>query len=188
MFPVATEPVSDGFTGGGPTGCAEQRLVLRENCCLELAQLRTRLDADRLDQHVAGILERPQGIRLPPRPVQGPDELSPTSLAQRFRGHERLQLGRKSTMPAEGQLGVDQVLDGSPSQLLQPQSDRARQLRVRNATERGAPPQLERASEQFGDSPSGRRGRGLPDRRAPRTAARRHRRGRCGAGSRPDEW
>ena len=91
----------DRGTGRVRRGGAEHRVVLRQHRCLQAAEFGAGFDTDLLDEHVAGTLECPQGIGLPPRAVQGTDQLSPPVFAKRVLGDEPFQFGNQPLMLSE---------------------------------------------------------------------------------------
>ena len=125
------------------------------------------------------ILQRGQRVRVAPAAVEREHELRPRALAQRLAGDERLELGGHHGVVAEGELGVDAILDAVEAQLRQ-----ARGLeRGEGLTELGerlAPPEGERLAEQA------RRARASPPASAarPAGAAARIGRGRSPRGRR----
>ena len=144
----AAEGLADRGSGRCRRRRTQQRLVLREDGGLEPAELDARFDAELLDEVVAGPLEGPQRLGLLARSVERTHQLAPSSLAQWLRRDQRLELGCKTLVLAQRQLGVDEVLDRDTMQLLEPGAQSRRTLGVRHVSERGARPELERCPER----------------------------------------
>ena len=66
---------------------------MRENRALQLAQRRTRLEAELFVEHLLRISVRIECIRLPPAAVEREDLLPAQPLAQRMRTNESTELG-----------------------------------------------------------------------------------------------
>ena len=75
---------------GDPTAheVRRQRDVLRENRLLECAQVRARLDAEILDETVAGLVVGRERVGLPAGPVERQHEQAAQALAIRLLGDE----------------------------------------------------------------------------------------------------
>ena len=74
---------------------------------LGVPQIRTRLDAKFVPQHLPGRLVGSERIRLPAAAVQRNHQLLAKPLAQRIRGHQRLQFADHAAVPACGEIGFD---------------------------------------------------------------------------------
>ncbi len=81
----------------------EDGLVLAQDRRLHAAQLRARIDALLVGQVRAGPPEHRQRVRLPPRPVQGRRQQTPSALPERFLDDERLQVPDRRPVAAERQ-------------------------------------------------------------------------------------
>jgi hypothetical protein len=84
------------------TGC-HRRVELRglaQHGQLCRLQSRARVDAQLVGQLLPGSPVDRQCTSLAARPVQGKHQLAGESFPQRFRGHERLQLGHQHLMAA----------------------------------------------------------------------------------------
>jgi hypothetical protein len=128
-----------------------EALVLDENRPFELLERGTRLDPQLLDKGLACLVEDLERFRLTSRPVERKHESCAQPLAQRMLAHERFELRHEGVVPAAGELGLQELLDGRQTQLLEP-GDRALGERfVGEFGERGAPPQAEGLLE-LGDS------------------------------------
>ncbi len=86
---------------------------------------------------------------MPPAAVESQHELSSRPLAQRMALDERLELGDERRLAAEGQLGVDALLEAGETVLFEPRllqpGERLRELRQRHPA-----PQVERPPQHPG--------------------------------------
>jgi hypothetical protein len=94
--------------------------VLGEDCRVQPAELRPRVDAQLLDQDRPGPLVGQQRIRLPARAVHGQHELGPHPLAQWVVPDQPIQLGHQLPVASQLQVDLDTVLQGDQPQLGQP--------------------------------------------------------------------
>jgi hypothetical protein len=111
---------------------------------MEPVQLRTGLHADLLHERGARDTVRRERLRLAAAPVQREHPLRVEPLAQRVRGHERVELGDHVGVPARGQVGLDGRLGRARPQLLQPADLRSGERLVGDVGQRVAAPQRER--------------------------------------------
>ena len=118
----------------------EGRIVV-EDRGLELLQRASGIDAQLVAQGGAGVLDRPQGLGLPPGAVQREREARPQSLLQRMRLDELAELADQCRMPPERELGRDPVLDRGEAAILQPRDEPAGEVAVAVLRERGPAPQ-----------------------------------------------
>ncbi len=126
----------------------KQRLVLPQDRGLELAQLRAGVDAELLDERLAGGAVGGERVRLPAGAVEREHELSARALAERLRLDERLELGDELCMPAEREIRLDPLLDGDRAQLLEPRDLGLRERLVQEVRERRAAPEGERLAQR----------------------------------------
>ena len=96
-----------------------ERLVLAQNCGLEVTQVLAGLQAQLLLEHPATRLVRVQRVRLPARAVEREHQLAAKSLAVGMLGDQRLELRHECGITAEDEVGVDPLLERSEPQLLQ---------------------------------------------------------------------
>ncbi len=142
--------LEDADDVSGDDGCGldcPELGVLHEDRHLDVAQLPTRLDAQVLDEGVARGLVRGQRVRLPTRTVERDHQLSPESLPVRVACDEGLELGDVD-VAAEGELGIDAVLDRRDACLLEARHLADRESLACEVGERCLAPQRERLAEQ----------------------------------------
>ena len=94
--------------------------VLIQNLPLEPLECRAGFDPEFLDEHAARLLERVEGIRLPPRPVQREHELRAQALTQRVLGDEAFELGYDLVVSARLELRLDTFLDHRQTERFEP--------------------------------------------------------------------
>jgi hypothetical protein len=93
--------------------------ILAEYPGLQVLQGRTRLDAELLHQGVSGPSVRLQSLGLATRPVQGQHDLGPQALPVGMLGDEGAELAHHLGVAPRGQVGLDTVLHGGQTKLLQ---------------------------------------------------------------------
>ena len=111
-------------------------------------QVRRRVHAQLVGQHPAGVLVGGQRVRLPPGRLEGAHQLAAQPLPQRVGRGQLLKLGHEPGAAAQGQVGLDPVLDGAQPQLGQPGDRRGRERRVGHVGQRRPAPQAQRLGEQ----------------------------------------
>ena len=74
-------------------------------------------EAELLVEGPPQVLQRRQRVRVAAAAIQREHELRPGALAERLASDERLELRRHRGVMAEGQLGVDAILDAVEAQL-----------------------------------------------------------------------
>ena len=126
------------------TSGASQARIAGEHGGFETAELRARLQAQLLDEHVAGPLVRADRVGLAAGTVQRQHQRGPEPLAQRVASHQRLQLAHEHAVMSEHQVGVDPILDGREPQLVEPQRLRARPTRPPRQSASASPRQSPR--------------------------------------------
>ncbi len=117
--------------------------VLREDPRLELRDLRRRVDAELLGEEAppgSGDAER---LGLPTGTVEGEHEQGANPLAQRVRLEQRLEVGNRGGVRAEGDLGVETVLERTQPELVEAADLRLGELGVGHVKQRVAAPQAE---------------------------------------------
>jgi hypothetical protein len=132
-----------------PAGRAE-RGILVEHGLVQAPQLGTGLDpqfADELPPDVGVGLQR---LRLPTGAIQREHLLPAQPLAQRMRGRQRGQLAHQVGMAANREVGIDAVLQGRQSKLLDSRRFGLQRRLVGQVGERRAAPELEPVSQQVG--------------------------------------
>ena len=123
----------------------------------EALELRARVEAEVLDQRVAGAPERVQRVGLAARAIEREHQLRVQALAVRVLGGERLELGDDVAVAAEREVVLDPLLERVEAGALDPvrlAGGRAEQERV---GQRRAAEQRQRLAQQL---------RGLLGRRA----------------------
>ena len=125
-----------------------ERRVLRQDPGLQRAQLGARLDADVLDQPLAGGAVGGERLGLAPVAVERRHQLRPQPLAQRVLADEALEVADQPPVAAERELGLDAQLERRGAQLLEPHDRGLRERRVGDVHQRGAAPLAERARER----------------------------------------
>jgi hypothetical protein len=106
----------------------QQRGIVVEDRLLQAAQLGAGLGPELVEQGAPRGAVGLQRIGLAPAAIQREHELASEPLAQRLRGDEDLELGDELLRAAEGEVGLDAVLERGDAQLLQA---RAGELRER---------------------------------------------------------
>ena len=96
---------------GGSAPDVEGR-ILAQDRRLQLAQRRSGLDTDLLDQHATGPAEGAQRVGLAARAVEGEHQLGPAPLPQRVGGDRLLELGDEQLVAPGREEGIDAVLVG----------------------------------------------------------------------------
>ena len=129
--------------------------VLGEHGGFQPPQLRPGLQAELGGQHGAAPLVGAQRVGLPAAAVGRNDQLPPAPLPQRARRHHRLQLGRRLSVPAQGQPRLDPVLGGQVVGLGEPGHGGHGPRLGGELGQRVTPPQRQRLRQASG------RGRGL---------------------------
>ncbi len=127
-----------------------QLRILIQDGGLQLAQIGPRLDPQLLRQYASGALERRQRVALPAAAIQREHQLTPEPLAERMRGHERLEFGNQLGRSARGQVGVDPVLEGDDAHLVQPTRLGRAGLDVVETPVRAISPQIQRLTKGGG--------------------------------------
>ena len=108
---------------------------------LQLGQLGPGLEAESVDELAPGRPEDLQRVGLPARPVEGEHELAGESLAERMRGHQRLELWDELTRSPGREVGVDADLERLQTLLLEPPRSVTREGLVAQVGQGGAAPQ-----------------------------------------------
>ena len=125
-----------------------ERGVLAEDRVVEAPELGAGLDADRLDEHRAGVPVRVQRGGLAAAAVQREHPQAVQSFAQRLADHQRVQLADHVGVAPGGEVLADRLLDRREPQLLQP-ADLERRERLRgDVVERRPAPQRERVARR----------------------------------------
>lgn len=117
---------------------------------LESPQALARLEAELRREGAASLLVGLQRLGLPPRAVEGEHQLAPGPLAQRLLGDQLLQLDDELVVASELELGLDPLLPGGESELVESRDLRLREVRVAELQERRATPEGERLSQLLG--------------------------------------
>ena len=117
---------------------------------LEALQRRRGLDAELVGEQPAELAVDLQRVRLAARAVQRQHQPGAQPLPQRVGSGQLLQLADQLAVPAEGQVGVDPVLQGGQPLLLQPDDVPARERLGGEVGEGRSAPQLQRLAQQPG--------------------------------------
>ena len=107
-----------GEPGSGPVGA--ELGVVRQDHSLEPSQLRPRLDAELVDEHLTPDAHRLERLRLSAGSVQRDHQLSAQPLAQGMLGDQRLQLADQVLGTSAGELRGHPLLDRLEVELLEP--------------------------------------------------------------------
>jgi hypothetical protein len=113
------------------------------------AELLGGIDAQLVRQPAAEALVGDERVRRSPRGRQRAHQLSVQPLTERVRGGQLVQLGDQGVARPGRQLGVDAVLGGAETQLLEPGDGRGREARVGGVGERRTSPQREPLAQQL---------------------------------------
>ncbi len=127
-----------------------ERGILPEDRALELLQLPARLDPEAADERLARIPVGGQRLGLPAGAVEREHLLPPEPLAERLCGDEPLELPDQLGVPAQGQIGLDPLLERVQAQLLEPGDLALDELLVAEVGERRAAPQPQRVAQARG--------------------------------------
>ena len=147
-----------GVTPGGsrdksrprsPPRRAELRVLL-EDLPLEAPQRLARLEPELRGEVLPALLVHLQRLCLTTRAVQGQHELTAEALAERVALHERLELADQLVVEAQGEIGVDPLLERGQPKLLEPCDLRLGERLVRDVGQRRAVPQREPLSKPLG--------------------------------------
>ena len=124
---------------------------LLEHGPLEVAQRRSRFDADVVGEAAADGVARPQRLGLAAAAVEGEYPLSAEPLTQRMLSDEAVELVGQGLVVAADELGVDAVLDGVEPGVGEPGRLRRKIRTERDTAERfGAAPETERLAQRRG--------------------------------------
>ena len=122
---------------------------MRQDRRLEVAQRPARFETELLAQQPAGVGEGPQRVGLAARAVQGEGQPGVQSLAQRMVGHELLQLADQLAVTAEGEVGVEALLQHGEPVFLERRRLGERDALVHQLDEGRAPPERQRVGERL---------------------------------------
>ena len=115
--------------------------VLGQDRRLQLPEVVAGFEPELLAEHPTAVLERPEGVGLPPGAVEGEHQEPPEPLAERMPGDELLELGDRGQVPTELQLQLEPLLDDREAELREPRDDTDRELVVGEVGQRVAAPQ-----------------------------------------------
>ncbi len=122
-------------------------MILAQDRALELAQLRSRLEAELFVEQPPALTEDVERVGLAPCAVERTHEQRPRPLLQRPLGHERLQLADELAAAAELQVRLDPLLESELTQLLEPRRLGLHERVVREVRERRVAPERKRNPE-----------------------------------------
>ena len=140
--------------------------ILLEDRALHVAQRRSGLDAELLDERPARGLEGLERLRLTSTPIQRHHLLRPKALVQRILRDQHLELSDQLHVAPARELRVDRALQRNQAQLVQTRRDRSHTRLVGEISERRPAPQRQRSAELH------RRDAEAPVGQRPRTGAR----------------
>ena len=146
---------------GGPVDGAAEGGTVPQDLAFESAEVRSRFDAELLDQYVPHPGVRRQRIGLPAGPVERGDQRDPQSFAQRVPVDESFQLADHVAAGAEVDACGEVVLDQAEADLVQPHPVGVQPVAVAGVDEDLAPEQRQPFA---GDVHGGRRVAGPPRR------------------------
>ena len=127
--------------------------MLRENRVLETAELGCRLDAELLDEGLAGLPVDLEGLRLTARPVERDHQSAGQALANAMLGDERAQLSDQLDVTTEREVGLDPLFERRQPDLLQPSDGDLRERFVVEVGQRRAAPQREGIAQKLARLP-----------------------------------
>ena len=90
-----------------------------EDLPLELAQPRPRIEPELAGELLAGRGEDRERIGVPARAIEGEHQLPDQALSQRVLAHQLLELGHETRALAAREVGVDPLLHGEQTSLLE---------------------------------------------------------------------
>ena len=123
-------------------------------CGLQAGEVRCRVEAELLGQHLPGTREGPEGVDLAAAAVEGEHEAPGEALPQRVLVHRALELGDRLAVAAEVEQGVEAGLQRLEAQLLPAHHGRPGPLLVGDVGQHRPAPLGEAGVEQF-EHPTG---------------------------------
>ena len=127
-----------------------ERLILSQDRRFELLQLAARFDAQAADERVARVPVGGERLGLAAGAVQREHVLAPEALPERLGGDEGLELADQLRVAAEGEVGLDPLLERVQTELLEPCDLALDELLVTEIGERRAAPEPERVAQAGG--------------------------------------
>jgi len=121
----------------------------------------TRLQAELLQEQFPHLPVGLECLGLAAAAVQGEHELAAEPLAQRLLADQALQLTDQLAAGAEGQVGLDPLLQADQAQLVQPRDLGLGEGLVAKVGQRWSPPQRQREGQLLGGVGGGALGKGL---------------------------
>src|SRR5262249_24121562 len=141
-----------------------ERRVLAQDGALELLQRLPGIEAELGDQRLAGPAIRLECLRLAAAAVEGEHQLPAEPLTQRLACDQHLELADQLRVTAEREVGIDPILHGGGSQILESSRLVRRPPLVGEAPERIPPPEVESFAEHLSGLASVAGGESLPSR------------------------
>ena len=126
----------------------QQRVVLAQDCRLELAELGAGIDAELVDEGLTRSAIGGEGVGLPTGAVEGQHELGTRTLAERLCLDERLELRDELGVAAQREIGVDALLENDRAELLEAGYLVLRERLVEEVRERRPTPESERLAHR----------------------------------------
>jgi hypothetical protein len=127
-----------------------ERRIMTEDRGLKFTQLAAEFEAELLEQLVARVAIRLEGLRLPPGTVKGKHELTTEPLAQGMLVDLSLELGNELGMAPESKVGLDPGLDGDQTEFVKARDLTLCELLVRNVDKGGTAPKRESGAQRVG--------------------------------------
>ena len=128
----------------------QQRRVVAKDRGLQISKCRTGVDAEFLGESLAHRRGDRERFGLPPRPVQRQHQLAMQPFAERMGENQSLEFGNHGMLLAQGEIGVNPVVQRNQSKFLQPRCLGTRKLGRAQVVEHRSPPQAERLTEHSG--------------------------------------
>ena len=121
-----------------------------EDGALQALELFAGVQAEVVDEHVAGVLVLGQCVGLPAAAIQGEHQLRPQTLAVGMLDDQRAELGHDLAMATQREIRVDPGLERTQAQLLQPRRLGLRGRHIGQLDERRAAPERQRIGQLGG--------------------------------------
>jgi hypothetical protein len=149
---TATESAAIGAVAGDSRRCRYrsgrwvERRVLLEDRPLESLQRTAGLDPELVDQSAASLLVARQRLRLAAATVERQHQLALQPLTERMLADQRVKLAHERCVLAEGEVGVDPILQRRQACLLEPRDRCLRERLVCKILKRRPAPERQRVA------------------------------------------
>ena len=144
---AASSTAGSSCTRGAGAIVRVERGVLEQDRLLELLQRLARIEAELVAQRGARVLHDRERVGLAARAVERAHQQPAQALAQRVIADERFQLRHRLGVAADGEVGLEPVLERDQAQPLQPPDLVRREGLVAEVGERLAAPERERVAQ-----------------------------------------